>query len=331
MVGAKDTSRNWFVATNPAKSENYELITAFVIDHIHQTLWHETASLLYGKGLKNKDTVLEGSLSGEDDGLLDCENLRRTWPRTLEQTYASNRQIWYVGEGVVVGVFQVEMMIGGGWQIFTFRIVGADGRGDELASGVDNKVVKWVDLGVQDLGRVGFSRWLKNVKMNYGSVPDSENRYCPSLAYLVTAMSDPWNITAVEVLDDKNYFLWSEKVEGILGSKKLWKKVIGVKQIEKPLEGDAEYEEKLKDGQKNADKLWTKIKLDMAAESEELKARSLNELTNLKMKKNETVDVFLNRAEALANQCIRLGRNMEEFELIITCYTTTEWTLLFPK
>ena len=66
--------------------------------------------------------------------------------------------------------------------------------------------------------------------------------------------------------------------------------------------------------EKNANKLWTKIKLDMAAESKEQKTRSLNELTNLKMEKNETVNMFINRAEALANQCIQLGKNIEQFE-----------------
>ena len=110
-------------------------------------------------------------------------------------------------------------------------------------------------------------------------------------------MSDPWNVTTVESIDDKNCFLWSEKVEGILRSRKLWKKVIGDKSREKPIERDTEYEKKLKEwndwdddnyttrsvmintmsraqilkynSEKNAGKLWTRIKLDMAAESEE--------------------------------------------------------------
>lgn len=64
--------------------------------------------------------------------------------------------------------------------------------------------------------------------------------------------------------------------------------------------------------EKNADKLWTKIKLNMAADSKVLKA--FNELTNLKIKKNETVNMFVNRAEALANHCIQLRKNIEEFE-----------------
>ena len=156
-------------------------------------------------------------------------------------------------------------------------------------------------------------------------------------------MSDLWTVTTVEPLDDKNYFLWSEKVEGILRSKKLWKKVIGVKPKEKPVLENVEYERKQREwnddwdddnytarsvmintmsrgqilkysSEKNANKLWTKIKLDMAAESKEQKTRSLNELTNLKMEKNETVNMFINRAEALANQCIQLGKNIEQFE-----------------
>lgn len=29
-------------------------------------------------------------------------------------------------------------------------------------------------------------------------------------------MGDNWNLTTIEALDDTNYFLWSEKIEGIL-------------------------------------------------------------------------------------------------------------------
>lgn len=69
--------------------------------------------------------------------------------------------------------------------------------------------------------------------------------------------------------------------------------------------------------EKSAGKLWTLIKLDMATGTEELKARILNELTNLKMARNETIDAFMNRAEALKNQCFekQLGKEIEEFEL----------------
>ena len=61
-------------------------------------------------------------------------------------------------------------------------------------------------------------------------------------------MADAWNIASAEPLDDSNYFMWKEKIEGILRSKRLWKKVIGVKPKEKPIVGEANYyiEEKLK-------------------------------------------------------------------------------------
>jgi len=42
----------------------------------------------------------------------------------------------------------------------------------------------------------------------------------------------------------------------------------------------------------------------MAAETEQLKARSLSELSNLWMKKDESIDAYMNRAEALRNQCV---------------------------
>ena len=54
-------------------------------------------------------------------------------------------------------------------------------------------------------------------------------------------MADNWNIAGVEPLNDTNYFLWRKKVE-VLRSKKLWKKIMGVKLSEKPLTGEAEYE-----------------------------------------------------------------------------------------
>ncbi|KMQ85551.1 rna-dependent dna polymerase [Lasius niger] len=53
----------------------------------------------------------------------------------------------------------------------------------------------------------------------------------------------------------------------------------------------------------------------MAAETEQLKARSLSELSNLRMKKEENIDAYVNRAEALRNQCVQLGKNIEDYEL----------------
>lgn len=59
-------------------------------------------------------------------------------------------------------------------------------------------------------------------------------------------MADGWNLTSIEPLDDSNYFLWKEKIEGVLRAKKLWKKVIGIKPPEKPTIEEVQYEEKLK-------------------------------------------------------------------------------------
>ncbi|XP_078051960.1 uncharacterized protein LOC144478112, partial [Augochlora pura] len=152
-----------------------------------------------------------------------------------------------------------------------------------------------------------------------------------------------WNLTTVEPLDDQNYFLWSEKVEGILRAKKLWKKVINVKPVEKPVEGVENYEAKYKiwnqwdddnyaaravmintmsssqllkyTREKSADKLWSLIKYNMAAGTEQLKTKFLSDLSNLRMNKDESVDAYINRAEALRNQCIQLGKNIEEYEV----------------
>ncbi|XP_017760138.1 PREDICTED: uncharacterized protein LOC108550788 [Eufriesea mexicana] len=68
-------------------------------------------------------------------------------------------------------------------------------------------------------------------------------------------------------------------------------------------------------GEKNANNLWKLIKKNMAAETEELKARTLNELTYLKMKRDENVDSYINRAEALKNQSQQLGKYIENFEI----------------
>lgn len=57
-------------------------------------------------------------------------------------------------------------------------------------------------------------------------------------------MAENWNIASVTPSDDTNYFIWSEKIEGILRAKKLWKKVINVKP-EKP-EGAENYDTKLR-------------------------------------------------------------------------------------
>lgn len=67
--------------------------------------------------------------------------------------------------------------------------------------------------------------------------------------------------------------------------------------------------------EKNANRLWTLIKNNMAAETEQLKTRSLSELSNLKMKKDETINEYMNRAEALRNQCMQLRKIVENYEL----------------
>lgn len=138
-------------------------------------------------------------------------------------------------------------------------------------------------------------------------------------------MAENWNLASVEPLDDTNYFLWSEKIEGILRAKKLWKKVINIKPPEEPEEGVQNYDVKFKhwnewddnnyaartvmintmskaqllkySHEKSADKLWRLIKNNMAAETEKLKARSLSELSNLRMKRDESIDAYINRAE----------------------------------
>lgn len=53
----------------------------------------------------------------------------------------------------------------------------------------------------------------------------------------------------------------------------------------------------------------------MANETEQLRARSLSELSTIQIKSDESVDAFLNRAEALRNQCVQLGRRIEDYEL----------------
>lgn len=143
-------------------------------------------------------------------------------------------------------------------------------------------------------------------------------------------MAENWNIASVTPSDDTNYFIWSGKIEEILRAKKLWKKVINVKPPEKPEEGAENYDTKLRkwnewnddnyvartmmikseaqllkySHEKGADKLWSMIKNNMAAETEQLKSRSLSELSNLRMSKDESIDAYMNRAEALRNQCV---------------------------
>jgi len=122
-------------------------------------------------------------------------------------------------------------------------------------------------------------------------------------------MADGWTLASIEPLDDSNYFLWKEKIEGVLRAKKLWKKIIGIKPPEKPKEGETQFEEKFKkwndwdddnyavraimvnsmskthllkySHEQNADRLWNLIKENMATESEEMKIKSLSEMTNL--------------------------------------------------
>lgn len=64
---------------------------------------------------------------------------------------------------------------------------------------------------------------------------------------------------------------------------------------------------------------WRLIENNMAAETEQLKARSLSELSNLRMNKGKNINTYVNRAEALRNQCVQLGKNIENYELRMYC------------
>ncbi|XP_076301279.1 uncharacterized protein LOC143219195 [Lasioglossum baleicum] len=156
-------------------------------------------------------------------------------------------------------------------------------------------------------------------------------------------MADGWNLANIEPLNDVNYFLWKEKIEAILRAKKLWKKVIVKKEPEIPPGGDKNFEQGFNiwnewdNGnhaaraimintmsaaqvlkyckERNAGRLWNSIKHNMAEESEPIKVKALSELTNLKMTREENVDTYINRAEALTNKCAQLGKVIEEYEL----------------
>lgn len=57
--------------------------------------------------------------------------------------------------------------------------------------------------------------------------------------------------------------------------------------------------------ERNATNLWNLIKFNMIAETKELKTKSLSEISNLKMKKEESVDDYVNRSTKKQMQTIR--------------------------
>lgn len=82
-------------------------------------------------------------------------------------------------------------------------------------------------------------------KCNLGLLIDDKLE-CEKKKKPLHKMAENWNLTSVEPLDDTNYFLWSEKIEGILRAKKLWKRVIDIKPPEEPEEGTPNYDIKFR-------------------------------------------------------------------------------------
>ncbi|UYV73112.1 hypothetical protein LAZ67_10001854 [Cordylochernes scorpioides] len=143
------------------------------------------------------------------------------------------------------------------------------------------------------------------------------------LRFLWRKKMDAYGATS-EKLSDKNYLIWANRIESELRGLKLWRRIIEGEEVEKPIETDKNFEEKVKiwedwdddnaiarnmmnrtmndtqilkySSERSAKRLWNIIGEEMASKNEDLQMKNIIELSKLKMKEDETVDDYLNRA-----------------------------------
>ncbi|UYV84151.1 hypothetical protein LAZ67_X001338, partial [Cordylochernes scorpioides] len=159
-----------------------------------------------------------------------------------------------------------------------------------------------------------------------------------------------FNLSPIEKLSDKNYLIWENRIESELRGLKLWRRIIEGKEVEKPIETDKNFDEKMKiwedwdddnaiarnlmnrtmndtqvlkySSEKSAKKLWNIIGEEMASKNEDLQMKNRIELSKLKMNEDETVDDYLNRAVIIKSRSIQAGDEIKDRELI--CFVLEE-------
>ncbi|UYV66483.1 hypothetical protein LAZ67_4001843 [Cordylochernes scorpioides] len=153
-----------------------------------------------------------------------------------------------------------------------------------------------------------------------------------------------FNLSPIEKLSDKNYLIWANRIESELRGLKLWRRIIEGEEVEKPIETDKKFDEKMKiwedwdddnaiarnlmnrtmndtqvlkySSEKSAKKLWNIIGEEMASKNEDLEMKNRIELSKLKMNEDETVDDYLNRAMIIKSKSIQAGDEIKDRELI---------------
>ncbi|UYV65298.1 hypothetical protein LAZ67_3003857 [Cordylochernes scorpioides] len=151
------------------------------------------------------------------------------------------------------------------------------------------------------------------------------------------------NISPMEKLSDNNYLIWANRIESELRGLKLGRRIIEGEEVEKPIETDKKFDEKMKiwedwdddnaiarnvmnrtmndtqilkySSERNAKRLWNIIREEMASKNEDLQIKNRIELSKLRMKEDETVDDYLNRAMIIKSKSIQAGDEETEEKL----------------
>ncbi|UYV66513.1 hypothetical protein LAZ67_4001937 [Cordylochernes scorpioides] len=124
-----------------------------------------------------------------------------------------------------------------------------------------------------------------------------------------------FNSTKIEYLNDRNYAIWSMRMETLLEAKQLFEVIAN--QMPTKNESDPTSIKNFEDwSRKNNETLGYMILKRFEGETEDKAMNLFLELTKLKKQHNENIDNYITRAQGLCNQISQLGKFISERELV---------------
>ncbi|UYV71200.1 hypothetical protein LAZ67_8002150 [Cordylochernes scorpioides] len=210
------------------------------------------------------------------------------------------------------------------------------------------EVIPLKNIKADTLAQANYERWISRFGMPSTIITDCAKKFSSTffqnLAFLCGIKiqhTTPYHPQSNEKLSDKNYLIWANRIESELRGLKLWRRIIEGKEIEKPQETDKKFNEKVKiwdddnaiarnvmnrtmndtqilkySSERSAKRLWYSIKEEMASKNEDMQMKNRIELSKLRMKEDETVDDYLNRAVIIKSKSIQAGDEIKDRELI---------------
>ncbi|UYV74494.1 hypothetical protein LAZ67_11003683 [Cordylochernes scorpioides] len=150
---------------------------------------------------------------------------------------------------------------------------------------------------------------------------------------------DVFNSTKIEYLNDRNYAIWSMRMEALLEAKQLFEVIANQTPIKNERDPTSikifeDWSRKNNEtlgymilsmspeiaiiykGIKNARQIWNSLRERFEGETEDKAMNLFLELTKLKKQHNENIDNYITRAQGLCNQISQLGKFISERELV---------------